>query len=347
MKKILSFVLALLPSLGLHAQTTNTILFQNDSASLISNALTGAPVRTNANFSEFIRAQLYYAPDGTTDEAAFVSVSTPALVGITPGRYNGGTKIISGAAPGGSVMIQVRAFESGYGSTYEQAEAAPAGANGRRALVGKSAIARVTLGGGPTNSSSRVVGPFTVNVAGGGPFFAVNDIVVAEGSNGLFNATFIVSLVQAQEQTVSVDYETRDGTALAGEDYQAVNGTLTFNPGEVAKTVTVVLTADGLPEPDETFYLALSNPGGGFIIRPQGSCLITEVRVTGLSVDTSINFNTVSNRFYVVEKSGNNLDWQPVPGATNVFGNGSIVTVLDRGSGCAPMTLYRARLIEQ
>jgi hypothetical protein len=49
----------------------------------------------------------------------------------------------------------------------------------------------------------------------------------------------------------------------------------------------------------------------------------------------------------MVEKSGNNFDWQPVPGATNVFGNGSIVTVLDRGSGCAPMTLYRARLIEQ
>jgi hypothetical protein len=69
--------------------------------------------------------------------------------------------------------------------------------------------------------------------------------------------------------------------------------------------------------------------------------------VTGLSVDTSISFNTVTNRFYVVEKSGNNFDWQPVPGATNVFGNGSIVTVLDRGSGCAPMNLYRARLIDQ
>jgi hypothetical protein len=191
------------------------------------------------------------------------------------------------------------------------------------------------------------VGPFTVNVAGGGPFFAVNDIVAAEGSNGLFSGTFTVSLVQALEQTVSVNYETRDGTALAGEDYQPANGTLTFNPGERAKTVTVVLTADALPEPDETFYLGLSNPSGGFIIRPEGSCLITEVRVTGLSVDTSISFNTVTNRFYMVEKSGNNLDWQPVPGATNVAGNGGIVTVLDRGSGCAAMTLYRARLIEQ
>jgi len=346
MKKIISFVLALVPGIGLHAQT-NTILFQNDATSLISNAFTGTLVKTNANFNEFIRAQLYYAPDGITDEAAFVSVGTPALVGVTPGRYNGGNKIILGAAPGSPIMIQVRAYESAYGATYEQAEAAPAGANGRRALVGKSSIARVTPGGGPTTGNSRAVGPFSVNVAGGGPFFTVNDIVVAEGSNGLFNATFIVSLVQAQEQTVSVDYETRDGTALAGEDYQPVNGTLTFNPGERAKAVTVVLTADGLPEPDETFYLALSNPGGGFISRPQGSCLITEVRVTGLSVDTSISFNTVTNRFYVVEKSGNNLDWQPVPGATNVFGNGSIVTVLDRGSGCAPMTLYRARLIEQ
>jgi hypothetical protein len=343
MKKIISFALALLPGIGLQAQT-NTILFQNDATSLISNAFTGTLVKTNANFNEFIRAQLYYAPDGTTDEAAFVSVGTPALVGVTPGRYNGGNKIILGAAPGSPIMIQVRAYESAYGATYEQAEAAPAGANGRRALVGKSAIARVTLGGG---SSSRAVGPFAVNVAGGGPFFTVNDIVAAEGSNGLFNATFTISLVQAQEQAVSVNYETRDGTALAGEDYQPINGTLTFNPGERAKTVTVVLTADALPEADETFYLGLSNPSGGFIIRPEGSCLITEVRVTGLSVDTSISFNTVSNRFYMVEKSGNNFDWQPVPGATNVAGNGGIMTVLDRGSGCAAMTLYRARLIEQ
>jgi hypothetical protein len=336
-KKIISFALALLPGIGLQAQT-DTILFQNDATSLINNALTGTLVKTN----ELIRAQLYYAPDGTTDEAAFVSVGTSAPVGVTPGRYNGGNKIIPGTPSGSPIMIQVRAYESAYGSTYEQAEAAPAGANGRRALVGKSAIARVMLGG-----SSRAVGPFAVNVAGGGPFFTVNDIVAAEGSNGLFNATFTVSLVQALEQTVSVNYETRDGTALAGEDYQPVNGTLTFNPGERAKTVTVVLTADGLPEPDETFYLGLSNPSGGFVIRPEGSCLITEVRVTGLSVDTSISFNTVTNRFYVVEKSGNNFDWQPVPGATNVFGNGSIVTVLDRGSGCAPMTIYRARLIEQ
>lgn len=36
----------------------------------------------------------------------------------------------------------------------------------------------------------------------------------------------------------------------------------------------------------------------------------------------------VTNRFYTVEKSGNNFYWQPVPGATNLAGNGSIVTVL-------------------
>jgi endoglucanase len=342
MKKIICLALTLLSGIGLEAQT-NTILFQNDPASLIANVLTGTLIKSN----EAIRAQLYYAPDGTTDEAAFVPVGTPAPVGVTPGRYNGGYKIILGAVPGTFVMIQVRAYESTYGSTYEQAEAAPAGANGRRALVGKSAVARVIPGAGPTNSSSRLVGPFSVNVAGGGPFFTVNDIIVAEGSNGLYQAVFTVSLIQVQEQTVSVDYATRDGTALAGEDYQPVNGTLTFNPGERAKTVTVVLTADVLPEPDETFYLALSNPSGGAIIRPQGSCLITEVRVTGLTVDTSISFNTVSNRFYMVEKSLNNVDWRPVPGATNVAGNGGIVTVLDRGSGCAAMAVYRASLIDQ
>jgi hypothetical protein len=192
MKKIICLALTLLSGIGLQAQT-NTILFQNDSASLINNVLTGMPVKSN----DSIRAQLYYAPDGTLDDAAFVPVGTPAAVGATPGRYNGGYKIILGAVPGAFVMIQVRAYEFTYGNTYEQAEAALAGTNGRRALVGKSAIARVMPGAGPTNSSSRVVGPFSLNVAGGGPFFTVNDIVVAEGSNGLYNAVFTVSLIQS------------------------------------------------------------------------------------------------------------------------------------------------------
>ena len=298
-------------------------------------------MRTN----DYIRAQLYYAPDGFTDDTAFVPVGTPAPVQFPPGRYNGGYKMIPVATLGQPIMIQVRAYETNYGGSYEQAEAAPP-MNGRRALIGKSAIARVIVGGGPTNSS-RAVDPFTVNVAGGGAYLTVRDIIVAEGSNGVVNANFIVSLAYAQDESVSVNYATTNGTALAGEDYIATSGTLTFAPGETSMTVTVPVTADAPAEPDETFFLNLSNPVNAFLVKLHGSCLITEVRVAGLSIDTSVSFNTVFNQRYVLEKSPDTFSWIPVPGATNVLGTGGIVTAVDRGSGCTGMMIYRARLLTE
>jgi hypothetical protein len=138
-----------------------------------------------------------------------------------------------------------------------------------------------------------------------------------------------------------------DGTALDGQDYAGTNGTLTFAAGEVSKTIAVVLTADAAPEPDETFYLHLRNPINGVIARGQASCLITEVRIAGVSVDTSVSFNTVAGRRYVVEKTTDAVSWLPVAGATNVPGTGNIVTIVDRGSGCAAIMVYRARLLEQ
>lgn len=175
---------------------------------------------------------------------------------------------------------------------------------------------------------------------------AVNDLVVAEGSNGVARADFIVTLHAAQSDTVSVDYSTQDGTAIAGEDYLATSGTLTFALGETAKTISVTLTPDAPAEPDETFSLRLSNPVNGVLGKFQGTCTITEVRITGISVDTTVSFNTVGNRRYTVERSGNAVDWEPVLGATSVLGTGGVVTIIDRGSGCQSMRVYRARLVE-
>jgi uncharacterized delta-60 repeat protein len=62
---------------------------------------------------------------------------------------------------------------------------------------------------------------------------------------------------------VTVDYATRDGTALAGADYLAVSGTFTFLPGEIAKSNTVPILNDLVVEPPETFDIVLSNPTGG------------------------------------------------------------------------------------
>ena len=74
---------------------------------------------------------------------------------------------------------------------------------------------------------------------------------------------FLVTLDPAATGTVTVNYATADGTAVAGTDYTATSGTLTFAPGEREKKTDLVPIADDDEEDSgETFRLVLSNPTG-------------------------------------------------------------------------------------
>jgi hypothetical protein len=65
-------------------------------------------------------------------------------------------------------------------------------------------------------------------------------ISIADAYNyGETSFTFTVSLSAAYDQDVMVSFATADGTAIAGADYVATAGTLTFAPGETTKTITV------------------------------------------------------------------------------------------------------------
>ncbi|GBE72959.1 hypothetical protein myaer87_01860 [Microcystis aeruginosa NIES-87] len=91
----------------------------------------------------------------------------------------------------------------------------------------------------------------------------INDVTVTEGNSGITNAVFTVSLSSAASTVVSVDYATANGTATAGTDYTAIpTTTLTFNPGETSKTITVPVNGDNQVELNETFFLNLSNLQG-------------------------------------------------------------------------------------
>ena len=61
---------------------------------------------------------------------------------------------------------------------------------------------------------------------------SISDASVVEGNSGTTNAVFTVTLVGAHSGSVSVNYATADNTAVAGADYTATSGTLTFGPGE-------------------------------------------------------------------------------------------------------------------
>ena len=85
----------------------------------------------------------------------------------------------------------------------------------------------------------------------------------AEGNSGNTPFTFAPTLnaAPASGQYFTVDYATSNGTA-DGNDFQGTSGTLTFLAGSTtpAGPLTVLVYGDTTVEPDETFFVTLSNP---------------------------------------------------------------------------------------
>jgi hypothetical protein len=98
------------------------------------------------------------------------------------------------------------------------------------------------------------------------PLISINDVTVTEGNTGSVNATFTVTLSAASDVAVTVHYATANGTAIAGSDYQAKNGTLTFAPGVKTMTISIVVYGDKVKEADETFFVNLSGASSNSLI---------------------------------------------------------------------------------
>ena len=74
---------------------------------------------------------------------------------------------------------------------------------------------------------------------------------------------FTVRLSAVSDRDVTVQYETRDGSAIAGTDYAAASGTLIIPAGETVGLITVAVLPDsGGEEEDENFLVVLSSPSG-------------------------------------------------------------------------------------
>ena len=84
----------------------------------------------------------------------------------------------------------------------------------------------------------------------------------ASSTEGEGAMQFAVALAPASGRTVTVQYATADAGAEAGTDYTAASGTLTFEAGAGAATISVPIVDDTTAEPAETFTVALHNPTG-------------------------------------------------------------------------------------
>jgi len=87
-------------------------------------------------------------------------------------------------------------------------------------------------------------------------------------------ATVTVQRTGGSDGTVSVDWSTIDGTALAGMDYTASSGTVTLANGQTSATFTVPLLDDSQFEGNEAFTLTLANVTGGAAIGSQNTATV-------------------------------------------------------------------------
>lgn len=144
----------------------------------------------------------------------------------------------------------------------------------------------------------------------------ISDASVVEGNSGSTNAVFTVTLSAASAQTVTVTYATADGTATAGSDYTTIPPTvLTFDPGQVSKSIPVAVLGDTVSESNETFFVNLSNPTSAVIADAQGVGTIVEDDAVFIGSE-GFGYSAFTNPF-------ENLDLVPgAPGVTTIRSTG-------------------------
>ncbi|MDP9005328.1 MAG: hypothetical protein M3N15_00245 [Actinomycetota bacterium] len=103
------------------------------------------------------------------------------------------------------------------------------------------------------------------------PAVSIADGQITEGNRGANTFPFTVALSKASTEPVTIAYTTVDGTAtVANSDYVATSGELTFLPGDTSKTINVSVQGDRKKEPNESFFVNLSETTNATIVDKQG-----------------------------------------------------------------------------
>lgn len=122
------------------------------------------------------------------------------------------------------------------------------------------------------------------------PELYIHDITVAEPPVGqTAEAVFQVSLSDEWHETVTVEWSTANGSAVAGLDYVADNGTISFAPGQQSRQIPVTVLANPAAVDDRDFFVELSDPEQASLGNTPGRALIVDALQTLVHVETLTN----------------------------------------------------------
>jgi hypothetical protein len=203
---------------------------------------------------------------GTTDLTYTVTMSRPSGSAVTIDyQTTGGT-----ATPGTdyTAIAAAQTLTIPAGSTSGTIDVS---VNGDTTVEADETVIVTLSNPSPNTAIASGTGVGTIIDDDGPATLAILGDATHEGCEGPTTLQFTVQLSHPTNTAVTVNYQTSDGTAQAGSDYQAASGTLTFAPGQTERTIDVTVNGDTAAESDETLTVTLTNSSGATISVPSAT----------------------------------------------------------------------------
>jgi hypothetical protein len=127
------------------------------------------------------------------------------------------------------------------------------------------------------------------------PRIRVEDTASPEGNSSLPPLVFPITLSTPASEPITVRYRTRDRSAIAGVDYLATSGTLTFTPGQTRASIFVRMLGDFRDEASRELSLELMSPDGAVIDRPSAIGTLIDDE-TGTGKPATYRWSTLPDR---------------------------------------------------
>lgn len=235
-----------------HDAASNRTQYKSDSAGGTVTCTVQNPANLaigNASVTEGGSLVFTVTRSGNTGSAVSASYATASGTATSGSDFTAGSGTVSFAANQTTATITVATIDD--------------------AAIESAETMTVTLSApssGATITTATGTGTINDNDSASPTYLVISDASALEG----YNLTFTVTRSGSTTGTTTVNYATAPGTA-ATNDYTGVTGTLTFAPGETAKTISVFAKTDIRAELDEVFYVNLSGATGATINDAQGA----------------------------------------------------------------------------
>lgn len=186
------------------------------------------------------------------------------------------------------------------------------------------------------------------------PTISIGDATLVEGDSGQAQLVFNITASVTSASNISFDYATSDGSATAGIDYEAENGTATISASSTSTSIDIAVIGDSDVEQNETFSLVLSNAvnaniadgtaigtisnddvsqDSGLASRPSNAnCAAPDRPITNTAIATENAFLSLpalsrpvgliqapgdTSQWYAIEQDGRVLRFDNVPGVSS------------------------------